>query len=377
MKTRSVFIILLLVVPLMLFARNKQRPGNNIQDDIEIMETILDKLFDKHEGSFRLISGGTSGFYLDGYGILFKVPYSQSDRLYYVTPDKQARKMFDDWIISGQGQVISKRDQDADEKPAEFEKEMKEEITRVKDISARFLGDYVSALTYLEPSYWITVIVDFNDSPRAFSGFTPEKALRQVIGKVQKKNIADYHKGKIDFDKLKDRIQFVSKYENDSEMDGDIDIFSDIMNSYIEKGNEKNELHVIDAVKGFYLDGYGAIFIMKVNLQPNFINIITSGSRNNQFSVQAYSSFGDTIDFDEKLDILRDRITSLYARFGHTLRKLQPKEWLEVAVSLNTIHPDNDYSKVIYKIQKKDIDRLSSQKIGINEFKRLVNIARY
>jgi hypothetical protein len=160
-------------------------------------------------------------------------------------------------------------------------------------------------------------------------------------------------------------------------MDGDVEIFADIMNSYIEKGDKENELHVIDFVKGFYLAGYGAIFFMNVNLQPNYINIITRGDHNNQFSVQAYSSFGDTIDFDAKLNILQNRIISLFARFGHTLKKLQPGDWLEVAVNLNVIRTNNEFSKVVYRIQKQDIDRLNSQKIRINEFKKRLNIAKY
>ncbi len=376
MKVKLVLFVVFLNISVMLFAQEK--PGN-IQDDIEIMETILDKLFDKQERSLRFITSGTSGFYLDGYGILFKVPYSLSQKLYYVSPAPNARKFIDDFIFSGQGHAVSTSNKEAEKRDIDFEKTMVEEISRVKDISARFLGDYISAINYMEPNYWITVIVDFNGAPFSFDKFLPEKSIRQVIGKVQRKSIIDYHKGKIDFEKLKKQIQFVSKYDNDTEMDGDVEIFADIISSYVEKSNKENELHVINAVKGFYLDGYGAIFFMNVNLQPNYINIITHGDHKSQFSVQAYSSFGDrdTIDFDEKLNILQNRIISLYARFGHTLKKLQPKDWLEVAVNLNTIRINNGYSKVIYRIQKEDIDRLNSQKIKMTEFKKQLSVAKY
>lgn len=370
MKSKFVIILVVFNISIMLHAQEKHE---NIQNDIEIMETILDKLFDRHENTFRFISSGTSGFYLDGYGILFKVPYLMNQKSFYVNSEARSREFFDDLIYSRKS-TQNKRDE---RNGTEFEKAMGEEISRVKDISVRFLGDYVSAMNYLEPNYWITVIVDFNGLPPGFTSFSSEKPIRQVIGKVQRKNIIDYHKGKIDFEKLKKRIQFVSIYDNDTEMDGDVEIFADIMNSYVEKGKKENELHVIDAVKGFYLDGYGAIFFMNVNLQPNYINIITSGDHNSQFSVQAYSSFGDTINVDEKLSILQNRIISLFVRFGHTLKKLQPRDWLEVAVNLNIIRTNNGFSKVIYRIQKQDIDQLNSQKIRMDEFKKRLHIAQY
>ncbi|MCI0495156.1 hypothetical protein L0Z72_09100, partial [candidate division KSB1 bacterium] len=257
------------------------------------------------------------------------------------------------------------------------EKDWHEELAKIKENSARFLGDYMAAMEYLNPEQWITLIVDFDGFGRWVDPFLLKKSAQQLIIKVQKKNITAYHNGSIKFDDLKNSIQYAKTDEQESEIDNDIDIFSDIMESYLQNTRGNNEFHLIDDITGFYLQGYGAIFLIKANFESHIINIISRAKGINNFSIQTYSSVGDSIDIKTKIKNLEDQIITIFSRFGHTLKQLGANEWLEVAIHVNSASHQNDFSKVVIKVKKNEIDALKNQKLSMNDFKRRITIVKY
>lgn len=353
-------------------AQQIKQPYNTIKDDIEIMETILDKLFRKESGEISFLGRGTKGYYLDGYGVLFDVPYS-SKKIYH--------QYFNEEIEERQLKTLNKSlrkfkgilDQYKLDNKEQFDKE----LLKIKNIIARFMGDYASAINYLKPNYWITVVVDFSGSSKWLRSFYNENVFHRLVAKAQMKDITAYRRGNISLEILKQKIHYNSKFNGGSVIDEDIDIFSDIMRSFLEKKQKHLNYNLAEGVRGFYLDGYGAVFMLKADMEPNILKVITTANGKHNFSVQTFSSTDSSNDIKEKLDFLESRIINLLSRFGHTMRKLDDNEWLEIALNINAHDFDEDFSKMILKIKKRDINDLSNQKIDLDRFKQRIKVIKY
>jgi len=345
-----------------------------MQDDIEIMETILDKMMLKQKSKLWYATGRTSGYYLDKYGILFKVPYSMENAFIF---NQQLNNTYHLAIQNFHPATPEDEDEEIFKSEKDFEQEMKKETEKIKQTLTRFLGDYVSTMNYLKPDYWITIIVDSNESMQILGGFHVNNQPQQLIAKVQMKDILSYRKGAISFDAFKQKVQFFSKANNLSAIDEEVNIFSDILESYLERNEKDNKFTISSGVKGFYLEGYGAIFLLSANMEPNIINIFTKGDGEKNFSFSTITTTEDAEHFQERVDLLQNKIINLVSRYGHTLKKLSDQEALEIALNLNTHQFDEDYSKIVLKIQKNYIENLNRQKINLDEFKRHIQVIKY
>ena len=370
MKFKFILLLMMLIGGLYtpLFSQNY----DSIQGDIEIMETILNKMFSKDKVTF--FDCGTNGYYLDGYGVLFKVPYSLKK---FVHVNENYEKAVELYISkSNEFLTTSKAKKKAEDKLSS-KKKFDKELQKIKDTLTRFLGDYISALNYLKSNYWVTIIVYFNSSSGWFDGFYEDKDINQLIAKVQMKDINSYRKGKLSFDRFKKKIQYVAKSNGDTAIDEDVDLFSDIMQSFLERNEKEKEFELSDGVKGIYLNGYGAIFMLKANMEPNILKVITTGDGKNSYSISTVSSSVDSQNINEKIKNMKKEIVSLLSRFGHTMRNLNSNEWLEIALNINAHGFDEDFSKYIMKIRKKDLNELNLERINLNEFKRRIKVITY
>ena len=77
MKFKNFIVFILLIGSIScLYAQQDKQVLELIQDDIDVMETILTRLFAKENNQLLFVDSGIYGFYLDGYGILFNIPYT-------------------------------------------------------------------------------------------------------------------------------------------------------------------------------------------------------------------------------------------------------------------------------------------------------------
>ena len=65
------------------------------------------------------------------------------------------------------------------------------------------------------------------------------------------------------------------------------------------------------------------------------------------------------------------------SNYGHTLRSMQPDEWVELAVSFKGAPVMEKYSKSIIKVKKKSIDDFYRDRINFDQFQKLVQIFYY
>ena len=352
------------------FAQDKLK---TVQDDIEIMETILSKMFNKNQ--FNAFQNKVNGFYLDEYGVLFEIPFS-SHKIYHnitIRNDNDGDNLI---IIANDEKIIDPNKHIQIEK-VDYDKIFQQELTQTKTIIKKFLGNYSSAISGLKPDHWITINVDFDASNEWISVLQKEKSVKKLIAKVQKKYVSDYHREKISFKNFNKKIQFKVKDNNTSDMDDDMDVFKNIIESFLKKETGQSNYHV----KGIYLSGYGVIFMFNTNFEPDFCHIFAneSGDKNSySYAVQSYISKGTkSVQTNEEIEKLQNKILDLMTRFGHTMHKLNKNEWLEIATNINSNNPEIDYSKMILKIKMSSIEELKQQKITKKDFKRRMKILKY
>jgi len=388
LKFSIYFIIAILLFEgnhLNLFSQDQYR---KLQHDIEIMETILNKMFLTTEHCLPFYHKGANGFYLDGHGILFEVPYS-ADRLWdntWFRTDHEDDILIDfnhnkkhRETIRNQNRAIRIRDTN-DEDNDVAKQRINEEIENIKNKLTRFLGDYASAISGLKSEQSITVVMDFNGS-LFWTGLLPQDQIRKLMAKAQIKDIANYRKGLTSLEEFKKKIVFNTKVQTTSIMDEDIDILADVIESSLGNNLKQDKYVLANGVKGLYVNGYGAIFILSTNMGPNFFQIITKKSNDEQdhnYTFQSvWSGDENAMNVDEKINLLQDKVINLMSRFGHTMRHLDNNEWLEIALNINAQHVEKDFSKVIMKIKKSDIDRFNRQQINQNDFKKIVRVIKY
>ena len=355
-----------------LIAQNDKNVRNVIEDDIDILETILDKMFFKRDVRMSLYGGKTSGHYLDNYGILFKIPYSmnyyypRSSRLksidhFSMDPDKVTR------TLTGKTEINNIPD---------MKLLQDKEIAEIRRTIDRFMSDYLATMNYASSEFWITVFVDIKQDSWLLN-IAGADLINQIIARVQIKNINAFRAGKISRDDFIRSINYsYSKNDDDSQKD-EIDIFSHIVESYFNSRNN-DKIRFSNDTNGFHIDGYGLIFMGNVDMIPNFINIMTEREDNNNVSVHRFTAITDSLfDLEQRLSLLEDEIATLISRYGHTLTSLREHESIEFAFNLNTPVIFESASKVIYRVKKDDIDKYGKHQIDYDEFKRRVEITRY
>lgn len=343
-----------------------------VEDDIDILETVLDKMFFKRDVRMSLYGGKTNGYYLDDYGILFNIPYPMN---YFIAgPDRleSFSKLYSD--PEKLLQVATKLNEINTFPDIKLLQD--KEIAEIRKTIDRFMSDYVSTMSYASPNHWITLIVDLEQDSWIMN-IGDRELVDQIIARVQIKYISALRAGKLSRDEFIRTIQYTYKMNDDTSHHEEIDIFSQIVESYfINKNNDK--IRFSNNLNGFYIDGYGLIFLGHIDMIPNFINIVTESSGDKNVAIHRFTATIDSLfDLEKRLDLLEDDVASLISRYGHTLTGLGDDESIEFAFNLRTPTIFNSASKVVYKVKKGDLSKLNDKKIDYTEFKRRFKVTRY
>lgn len=341
-------------------------PNQKLLNDIEIMETILDKLISPEKDHLQFFGAtNTKGYYLANYGVIFNLNYSLiNQRIISFGIEKKFRENNLIYI-------------DTDEEHKETTNEFEKELDQLKKSITRFLGTWTSALTELKPDEKIAVIVDFNGF---FSNFASEYDvnLRQLVASVPVSDIKDYRKDKISEKEFARRLTFDEIKSGDE----DISILANIIETSLAHENKKAELGLSGSVKGIYFKGYGVIFFTDISYGANLYTRAWSF-----YSEAAKKAKGRSLTYkslyDEKKDSSKDiekveqKLINLISNYGHNLRSLQPDEWVEIAINFKGIPVKDKYSRSIIKVRKKIIDEYNRDNIKFDDFKKRVNIIYY
>jgi len=377
MKFKYVYILLLLIIlncamNEFVMAQYAQSKINMIEDDIEILEAVLDRMFFRNNTKLAFYRDRTSGYYLDEYGFLFKIPYSMNYSYFnnenfrnlikaYSDPDKMLEAI----------NTLPETDAMPDMKLIQDK-----EIATIRRTIDKFMSDYIATMSYASPAFWINVVVDLKQESWLMN-LGDEDLTHQIIARVQIKNINDFRAGKLDRDEFIRKIKYDYKKNGQDNEREEIEIFTEIVESSLIKKSD-DSFRLTNRINGFHIDDYGLIFMADVDMIPNFINIITKSQGNQTVSISQFTTSSDSVfDLNEKLDLLEEKIVSIISRYGHTVNSLKENESIEFAFNLNTPSISESASKVVYKVKKSDIDKYNHKKIDYNEFKERFEINRY
>ena len=343
-------------------------PDQQLLNDIEILETVLDRLISPDKAPLQFFGATNSrGYYLANYGVIFNVNYSPFNRAMISLDLNRTYKIGENNLI------YIDTDDEHNETTSEFEKELEQ----LKKSITRFLGTWASALTELKSDEKIAVIVDFNGW---FSNLAHEYDvnLRQLVAAVPISAIKDFRKNNISDKEFALRINF----DEIKSSDEDISILSNVIETGLAHENKNAELGLAGNVKGIHFKGYGVIFFTDIsygaNLYTRAWSIYTDAAKKAKERSLRIKNFSDEQkDMSQNIEKVEQKLINLISNYGHNLRSLQPDEWVEIAINFKGMPVKDKYSRSVLKVRKKVIDDYNRDAIKFDDFKKQVNIIYY
>ena len=342
----------------------KNRPSTELLDDIEIIETVLDKLIKPSPRNFYFFGSNSKGFYLLDYGVIFNIHYSLSnERIVELQFDKLLKSRNNAYVIKNEKKQNGKAD-------------VEKEIEKLKKSLSRFLGSYASSIRDLKPNERVSIIVDFNGYIGSFNRSLTDTP-KQLIASVNMTDLKKHRQGKISNEGFFQKINF-SKIDT---FDEDISILGNVIKTSLEHSGESRRFGLAGDVKGIHFKGYGILFITNVNWGISSMNQFFVDDNNNKgsfsFSITSNGEKKFLKDTEEDLKKLERKLIRSVSNYGHTLRGLQPNEWIELAVNFKGTVGKDKYSKSIIKVKKKKVDEFHRDKISFKQFENAVQIIYY
>jgi len=339
-------------------------PGQDLANDIEIMEIVLDKLISPEQGNFPFFGSNTRGYYLANYGVIFDVRYSFLNRGFISFGINQRFQIKENNLI-----VI---DEQKEEK--QLTDEVGKDIEKLKKSLVKFLSLWTTALSDLHPDEKVAVIVDFN-------GFVPsitsaiDFSTHKLVASVPIREIANMRKGSITLSEFEKKVDFDERKSQDE----DISIFSKVIQASLEHSDQKMDFGLSGNVKGIYFNGYGAIFFTDVSFGSNLFTIYSEAFRKGRdHSVSITAPPADQVAKSVKnLEKVEQKLIQVISNYGHNLKALQPNEWVEIAINFKGIPMKENYSKSILRVQKKFIDEYNRDRLNFDQFKKMVKATYY
>jgi len=210
---------------------NREMDHERLVNDLRIMGGIIDKLLTPAGNVYWSAGGGSQGFYLPDYGVIFSVPISKPMReSLFVLPRtakvlRVPRASGDDVDEDSDAFRISfgfGESEEDDEQTNKIEENEKKELERISSKVTDFLGIYADAIGQLIEKDKIAVYL--YDS----SNQSPEHLFH-----VLKKDIIEFKSGKIKSKTFDKRIKYSSLLKND-DMSSQIDIMAYIFNTSLK-----------------------------------------------------------------------------------------------------------------------------------------------
>lgn len=337
-------------------------PKQELLSDIKIMETVLDQMISPEQEQIHFWGANAKGYYLKNYGLIFNVNCSFNRGMMAINLEKRLKIKENNFVIVGK------------EEGKELNQDSQKEREQLKKSLVKFLGSWTSALSDLSPDEKVTVIVDFNGF---IPGFTNDFdfSIHQLIASVAIRDITNYRRGITGDDDFIKKISF----DEVKTADEDISILSNVIQTSLEHPDRSFAYGLAGDVKGIYFKGYGVIFFTNVTFGSKEFTIYSNmfDKAKQEYALTVKDQAERSEQGEKNVRKLEQKLIQLVSNYGHTLRTLQPNEWLEIAVNFKGIPVRDKYSKTILKVQKKIIDDFSRDRIKYDQFKNMVRVIYY
>ncbi|MDM7917627.1 MAG: hypothetical protein QUS12_00485, partial [Methanosarcina sp.] len=228
-----------------------QPPDTDLQDEIEVMESVLSRLMAQNTDGAGLRSDAR-GFYIKGYGVVFNVAYPMHGKISMIING-----------INNSGKPGSlKSSTRVEQAGVPDDADLKKDVTpEVKKALSVFFAKYASTITGLKPDDNITVIANLNGFFYIPSS-QKEKSPFQVIATLSMKDIQDIKKNDLSSGEVEKQILF---NEVDT-VDQDIAIFTNVLQTSLEQVKDGSRYSFMGNVKSFYIRGHGILFMIDSDL---------------------------------------------------------------------------------------------------------------
>jgi len=355
----------------LIFSSNAQnlKISPELLTDIEIMETVLDKLlYSKTAAPLFLYHQNAKGFYLMDYGVVFNVTYSHSFGEPVATQiliEKLRQSTKGNQVIFEEMEKVGKK---VDQKSSDDNTidELKKKITH-------FLSAYTSSLRNLKKDDRVSVVVDFNGSSLGQLKFR-SKFPSQLIATVENSDLLKKRRGQLSDKSFSDKI----KFRQMAAPEEDISILGNVIKTSLEHPNMSKKFSLIGDVKGIRFEGHGVVFITNINWGVGDYYRFFVGEQTLRGQLSFKTKEGDDPKASEQdVKNFERKIISAISNYGHTLKNLRPDDWIELAVNYKSAIPGKPYSKSIIKVQKKNIDDYYRDKTNFEQFEKHVQIFYY
>lgn len=363
----------------------KEIDWTRMQRDLDIMESVLDKLLATSSGTtlpddFRVLAPGRArGLYFEGYGVILQT--SANGR--WVGGPEEFRDRFIE--------VDSRRREEEIRIKASSGKEGKntfaERLENIKKGLLDFLNQYADAIGQLNENDRITVLVNLaGEGPFFYRVGTEETTPSLLEATTRKSDIIQFRKGAIDENEFHKRVIFREKHREEKRQKN-IDIMANIMDTALSQkyhdrfGSRGN-------TRGIFLDNLGVIFFMKGEIGAAFRETQMHVILENLEKMQEKRDIVVTEDkqselerksSEEMVDEYKQALIEVLGDYGHTLRTLKPNEYVVIVVGFDNGlgFPGADLNQFVLKTQKSDLDAYNRGDISLARLQEKMNFQEY
>lgn len=386
MRKRRLLIVIccLSVLPVIGHAQLQQSAAfdtSRMQRDLEIMEAILDRLFDSSTPYYRFGGDGSRGLYLPGYGVFFQVPRNELSIHVFAETLEQALGMgaplpagAKPQSAAGSRVTVRQRAGDSPRRAARTELQT-------------FFANYADAIGQIDNHERIAVYIaggsGFVFTPPGITTFPMRDSSKEVLAAVRKADIVARRNGKLEEEDFNRRMLYREVRPRDE--DTDLEVMARIVDTALRSGRQRHGR--IDAdTRTLYVEGLGALFLVRAsfgnhdileimqappapdtdelkNLERRVIELQTASQRTRSNWRAEYNN-------------LRQRLAEILADYGHTLRQLQRDDWIVIAADLRGAAAGSP-RELLCRVQKQAIDAYNNRSITRDQLLNKIDYFEY
>ncbi len=379
MKKVKIILSLALTTLLGSACNGQQAENLRMEKDIEVMESILNELFDGgDDGHFG--NNKVSGNYLPGYGVIFRIP-KKSGPLIFADGDFER-------INRGQLSVLTLGSDDKFQERTDSILTIQEE--NFKQQYQLFFTNYGDLLSELKPIEKIMIIHGESsannqllypvvaDGQRSFYNVHSnlDRQREKTTVQVTYEDIQAFSAGKLSEQQFHKKI-LVREASNQKPASKEFDILANIFNR-LYKDNEL-WLHVGGKVNYELIEGLGVIYEMDAN------GWVLDGIKDNSFSissnqnvvVQGRAQSPRTTDRKTREQLKEERskkyneyvqdLKTNIIKYGKTLKSLNSEEVLMLSVDLPNCYACENPGKINLIVKASVLKDFSQRKIGLQQ----------
>jgi len=350
---------------------------SRMQRDLEIMEAILDRLFDHAQGPHFFGGERSRGVFLPGYGVVFQVPRSDlSIQIFHelapVVAGEETRTP-----RPSPGRRVSIRKRSA-------EKTVRGELQH-------FFSNYADAIGQINENERVVVYLA---GGRGFEFFVPtgEAAVdiagrsQNILASVRKGDIVALRSGKLGEQEFNQRCSY--RELRDDERDADLEVMGNIFETALRSQRQRASSLRLET-QPVYVEGLGALFIFSANFEnPAIFEVLQTPEppiapvqqemrdlERHLIELQNASKRAKST-WQIEYKNLRSRFADILADYGHTLRRLQRNEWIVVATNLGDA-PEGYPRELVCRVQKQHIDAYNGRTLSRDNLIKKIDFLEY